>query len=50
VPFVTSPDDAKQRPHPRFADKLDGKTVTENFATHAEQRMDERRFEAVTRS
>lgn len=43
------PDDPGHRPHPRLTYKVDGKTVTESFATPAEQRKAEREIEAFRR-
>ncbi|MGO8718463.1 MAG: DUF6788 family protein [Acidobacteriaceae bacterium] len=43
------PDDPGHRPHPRLTYKVNGKTVTESFATPAEQRKAEREIEAFRR-
>ena len=43
------PDDTGHRPHPRLTYKVDGKTVTESFATPAEQRKAEREIETFRR-
>jgi hypothetical protein len=43
------PDDAGHDPHPRLTHKVNGKTVTESFATPAEQRKAEREIEAFRR-
>lgn len=40
------PDDPGHRPHPRLTYKVDGKTVSESFATPAEQRKAEQEIEA----
>ncbi len=40
------PGDAGHRPHPRLTYKTNGKTVTESFATPAQQRKAEREIEA----
>jgi hypothetical protein len=40
------PDDPGHRPHPRLTYKVNGKTVTESFATPAEQRKAEQEIEA----
>ena len=40
------PDDPGHGPHPRLTHKVNGKTVTESFATPAEQRKAEREIEA----
>ena len=42
-------DDPGHRPHPRLTYKANGKTVTESFATPAEQRKAEREIEAFRR-
>jgi hypothetical protein len=42
-------DDPGHRPHPRLTYKVNGKTVTESFATPAEQRKAEREIEAFRR-
>ena len=39
------PNDPGHRPHPRLTYKVNGKTVTESFATAAEQRKTEREIE-----
>jgi hypothetical protein len=41
--------DAGHQPHPRLTYKVDGKTVTESFATPAEQRKAEREIETFRR-
>src|SRR5215471_6479816 len=43
------PGDPGHRPHPRLTYKSNGKTVTESFATAAEQRKAEREIEAFRR-
>lgn len=43
------PDDPGHRPHPRLTYKVNGKTVTESFATPAEQRKAEQEIEAFRR-
>jgi hypothetical protein len=43
------PDDPGHRPHPRLTYKVNGKTITESFATPAEQRKAEREIEAFRR-
>lgn len=43
------PDDPGHRPHPRMTYKVNGKTVTESFATPVEQRKAEREIEAFRR-
>ena len=43
------PDDPGHRPHPRLTYKVNGKTVTESFATPAEQRKAEREIEVFRR-
>lgn len=43
------PDDPGHRPHPRLTYKANGKTVSESFATPAEQRKAEREIEAFRR-
>jgi hypothetical protein len=43
------PDDPGHRPHPRLTYKINGKTVTESFATAADQRNAEREIEAFRR-
>lgn len=43
------PDDPGHRPHPRLTYKVNSKTVTESFATPAEQRKAEREIEAFRR-
>jgi len=43
------PDDPGHRPHPRLTYKENGKTVTENFATPAEQRKAEQEIEGFRR-
>jgi hypothetical protein len=43
------PDHPGHRPHPRLTYKANGKTVTESFATPAEQRKAEREIEAFRR-
>jgi hypothetical protein len=43
------PDDPGHRPHPRLTHKVNGKTVTESFATPGEQRKAEREIEAFRR-
>jgi hypothetical protein len=43
------PDDPGHRPHPRLTYKANGKTITESFATPAEQRQAEREIEAFRR-
>lgn len=40
------PDDPGHRPHPRLTYKVNGKTVSESFATPAAQRKAEREIEA----
>ena len=42
-------DDPGHRPHPRLTYKVNGKTVTESFATPVEQRKAEREIEAFRR-
>ena len=42
-------DDSGHRPHPRLTHKVNGKTITESFATPAEQRKAEREIEAFRR-
>jgi hypothetical protein len=42
-------DDPGHRPHPRLTYKVNGKTVTESFATPADQRKAEREIEAFRR-
>jgi hypothetical protein len=41
--------DPGHRPHPRLTHKVNGKTVTESFATPAEQRKAEREIETFRR-
>jgi len=41
--------DPGHRPHPRLTYKVNGKTVTESFATPAEQRKTEREIDAFRR-
>jgi hypothetical protein len=41
--------DPGHRPHPRLTHKVNGKTVTESFATPAEQRKAEREVESFRR-
>ncbi len=41
--------DPGHRPHPRLTHKVNGKTVTESFATPAERRKAEREIEAFRR-
>jgi len=43
------PNDPGHPPHPRLTYKVDGKTVTESFATPAEQRKAEREIETFRR-
>jgi hypothetical protein len=43
------PHDPGHRPHPRLTYKVNGKTVTESFATPAEQRKAEREIETFRR-
>jgi len=43
------PDDPGHRPHPRLTHKVNGKTVTESFATTADQRKAEREIETFRR-
>jgi hypothetical protein len=43
------PDDPGHRPHPRLTYKVNGKTVTESFATPAEQRKAEQEIEGFRR-
>jgi hypothetical protein len=43
------PNDPGHRPHPRLTYKVNGKTVTESFATPAEQRKAEREIETFRR-
>jgi len=43
------PNDAGHRPHPRLTYKVNGKTVTESFATPAARRKAEREIEAFRR-
>jgi hypothetical protein len=43
------PDDPGHRPHPRLTYKVNGKTVTESFATAADERKAEREIEAFRR-
>jgi hypothetical protein len=43
------PGDPGHRPHPRLTYKVNGKTITESFATPAEQRMAEREIETFRR-
>ena len=43
------PDDRGHRPHPRLTYKVNGKTVTESFATPAEERKAEREIETFRR-
>src|SRR5271165_4720832 len=43
------PDDPGHRPHPRLTYKVNGKTVTESFATPADQRKAQREIEAFRR-
>ena len=40
------PDDPGHRPHPRLTYKVNGKSITESFATPAEQRKAEQEIEA----
>jgi hypothetical protein len=43
------PNDPGHRPHPRLTYKVNGKTVSESFATPAEQRKAEQEIEAFRR-
>ena len=43
------PEDSGHRPHPRLTYKVEGKTVTESFATPAQQRKVEREIAAFRR-
>lgn len=43
------PDDPGHRPHPRLTYKVNGKTVSESFATPAAQRKAEREIESFRR-
>lgn len=43
------PDDPGHRPHPRLTYKVNGKTITESFATPAEQRKVEHEIETFRR-
>jgi hypothetical protein len=43
------PDDPGHHPHPRLTYKVNGKTVTESFATPAQQRKAEREIDAFRR-
>jgi hypothetical protein len=43
------PDDPGHRPHPRLTYKVNGKSITESFATPAEQRKAEQEIEAFRR-
>src|SRR5271165_5505213 len=43
------PDDPGHRPHPRLTYKVNGKTVTESFATAADERKAEREIKAFRR-
>ena len=43
------PNDTGHRPHPRLTYKVEGKTITESFATPADQRKAEREIETFRR-
>jgi hypothetical protein len=43
------PGDSGHRPHPRLTYKVNGKTISESFATPAEQRKTEREIETFRR-
>ncbi len=43
------PDDPGHRPHPRLTYKVNGKSITESFATPADQRKAEQEIEAFRR-